>query len=69
MSLAEGVRAILASGVLLPDWAEEGSRVHQEGRGPWESAGPRGASGQSASLQYFDFRAGAWKAILSESDW
>lgn len=69
MSLAEGVHAILTSGVLLPDWAEEDSRVHQGGRGPWELGGPRGASGQSASLQYFDFRAGAWKAVLNESDW
>lgn len=69
MPLAEGIRAILASGVLLQAWAEEGSRSHQEGRVPWGSASSRGAGGQSASLQYFDFRAGEWKAILSERDW
>lgn len=80
MTLPEGLRAILASGVLRDDAAENDSgsligrrRSHVSGAGSEAAAEAgsdmQGTSGQAQSLEYFNSQEGTWDAVRNESDW
>eukprot|EP00752_Nemacystus_decipiens_P012681 g11234.t1 len=73
MSMAEGIRAILGSGIL-----EDCDSIVGGGQGQgycrWSRAGlvadgTRGTIGRPQALEYFDSQEGAWQLVRNESDW
>lgn len=79
--MTEGIRAILASGVLKDYGAvDECDRLLEEGgRGnrrrdcrssrAGAADGTRSTRGRSRVLEYFDSQEGAWQLVRNESDW
>lgn len=67
MTLTEGVRAILATGVLLQEGLEECEDKEPECRSTQRCV--RGAGGPVATLEYFNSQAGTWETIRTERDW
>jgi len=77
MTLAEGLRAILESGVLSePDTGVETCEMSVEGARTGDcrstQAGPGddwGVTRRVQALEYFSSQAGVWQPVRSESDW
>lgn len=73
MSMVEGIRAILASGVL--EECVPVGRIGGGGQGdcrPSRSGavdGPRSTRGRPRALEYFNSQEGAWQLVRNESDW
>lgn len=64
MSMAEGFRAILASGV-LEDESESGCLSIRAGA----VDGAQSTRGRPRALEYFNSQEGAWQLVRNESDW
>lgn len=64
--MAEGMRAILASGVL-----EEHCGIDEFGRlvGGGAADGIQSTRGRPRALEYFNSQQGAWQLVRNESDW
>lgn len=76
MSMAEGMRAILASGVLHDCGAAvECDRLVGGRRADCRSSragavdGTRGTRGRPRALEYFNSQEGGWQLVRNESDW
>ncbi|CAM9229280.1 unnamed protein product [Hapterophycus canaliculatus] len=78
MTLAEGLLAILASGVLRDDATADNigqliGRRSRHASGDRSGSGPGGdkhdPSGQAQALEYFNPYAGTWEVVRNESDW
>lgn len=80
MTLAEGLRAILATGVLRNDGTETEiglligrRRCHMSGGAPEVGGGAgndvQGTGGRAQALEYFNPHAGKWDVVRNECDW
>lgn len=74
MTMTEGMHAIVASGILRHEGADDEYDVSLENtQSCLKRAGDGGDShttlARTCALEYFNFKAGAWYAIRSDSDW
>lgn len=74
MTMTEGMHAIVASGILSHDGADDECNISLEGkqsrsRRQGARGDNRGTSARAQAMEYFNPQAGGWYAIRSESDW